>query len=878
MHEYQGGENNLLPPESGAEVRNWNRGSRPAGAEPMPLPEHESDQEFGVVLWPEEEARQDALLAFHLVAVAPLPHQERLNIQALLLARLRLAIPGFPGVNRAIELRYLVHPPILATGELQRLDCYLLARFTDWRLAGVDLASAAQAFGHEVAQLLATTVPSHVFHPLSDPQAILAVLRPFPLADMAEVRQDDIIAGPLPGVFGGVPDVDLLMELMARQDTPTLLTFCLEPVEMESALNALDGIAPSAEQWPTLESGQEQDERIASALVPRQEAIIEQQRFTAQRLAAFRRQVFRLRIQLAGAAPLGESLLGTLTAEVGGPSRLLAQAAWQNPASPIAGSATVVHPHTSKIQGLASEEEIATANLQGLTFMPWGDHLRALSPYLVDLSEAARLFALPSNATWLDARAIALGLPFRESIAAGLRLGVNHQQQGALPVLIPQASRTQHMWIVGQTGTGKSSLLESLVLQDIHAGRGVIVIDPHGELITQIQTKIPAHRAEDVIIFDPADSTYPLGVNLLEAHTEDEQAMVVSSFIGLLRKLFDPHELGIVGPRFEHSVRNGLLTVMSLPGGGTLVELMRVLTDDRFMRAILPHVTDPIVRRYWEDQIAHTQDFHRSEVLDYVVSKFGPFVTDFTLRRIVGQVRNSFRFREAMDQQKIVLLSLAKGRLGSTNANFLGLILLPMILQATLSRAQLPPDQRKECILYIDEFQNYATDSLALMLAESRKYHLGLVLANQHVGQMTGEIRDAVLGNVGSIIAFRLGAADALAMEQILAPSPVGAQHLINLPNYTAYCRLLIAGKRSAAFTLQTELSPYPVDLAMPTILRDYTRTHYGRPRAQVDAEIAERSQMTPPPPRPPRTNDISDMADLFRTHIRIAPPPDDEE
>ena len=540
-----------------------------------------------------------------------------------------------------------------------------------------------------------------------------------------------------------------------------------------------------------------------------------------------------------------------------------------------------VHPRSAVHAG-TSEAATAVANLEALAFTPWGDHGRELAPYLVDLSEAARIFALPAAATWLDAYAYALPLPFREHVADGVALGRNRQPQGSIPVRLPLASRGQHTWIVGQTGTGKSTLLESLVLQDIHAGRGVIVIDPHGELIAQIQSKIPPRRLEDVILFDPADTDFPVALNMLEAETEDEQALVVSSFIGLLRKLFDPHAIGIVGPRFEHSVRNGLLTVMSPPNGGTLVELMRVLTDDKFMRSLLPYVKDPIVRRYWEDQIAKTSDFHRSEVLDYVVSKFGPFVTDFTMRRIVGQLRNPFKFRAAMDEQRIVLISLAKGRLGSTNANFLGLLLLPMILQATLGRANLAPTDRRECTLYIDEFQNYATDSLALMLAEARKYRLALVLANQHVGQLTGEIRDAVLGNVGSIIAFRLGAADALAMEQILAPSPIGADQLINLPNFTAYVRLLIDGKRTPAFTLHTERPIYPTDLDMIAHTRDFSRATYARPRAEVDAEINARANMNGAPPAPPARPAASrafapiDLADL--SHAPTSPPADDDE
>ncbi|MGH8324973.1 MAG: ATP-binding protein, partial [Steroidobacteraceae bacterium] len=277
--------------------------------------------------------------------------------------------------------------------------------------------------------------------------------------------------------------------------------------------------------------------------------------------------------------------------------------------------------------------------------------------------------------------------------------------------------------------------------------------------------------------------------------------------------------------------------------------------DDSFVAKQLDKVTDPLVKRYWTDQIAKTSDFHRSEVLDWIVSKFGHFVTDPTMRRLLGHEKSSFSFRAAMDTGKIVLLSLAKGLLGSENANFLGLILLPMVLHAALSRADLPMAQRRDVVLYVDEFQNYATDSLALMLAEARKYHLALTLANQHVGQLTKEIRDAVLGNVGSILSFRLGAADAAAMEQIFAPSPLAAEHLIGLPNFTAYGRLLIGGQHTPVFTLETEPVTRRWSEARAEAIRKSVRHHYAKPRAKVDDEITERASLNSEKPAARRSS-----------------------
>jgi hypothetical protein len=285
-----------------------------------------------------------------------------------------------------------------------------------------------------------------------------------------------------------------------------------------------------------------------------------------------------------------------------------------------------------------------------------------------------------------------------------------------------------------------------------------------------------------------------------------------------------------------------MLTVMVRPGA-TLVEFVRCFTNTAFRNELVKELKDPFVRAYWEDQIASTNDFHKSEVLDWIVSKFNRFVTDPTIRHIVGQGRSGFSFREAMDSGKIVLLSLAKGRVGADNANFLGLILLPKILQAALARVDTPEADRRPVNLYIDEFQNYATDALSQMLSEARKYRLGLTLANQHIGQLTPEIRDAVVGNVGSLIAFRLGVSDAAAMREMLAPSPITAQHLTDLPDYTAYARLLHDGRRLPALTLATE----PVTIApndrRAEAIRAWSRKMYGRPRAEVEAEIARRAR-----------------------------------
>jgi hypothetical protein len=791
-----------------------------------------------------------AFCGLQLRALADVTHKERLTGQTMLLTRLETAIAPLPGSSRALELRYIVQPGTAANRWHEQVSCFILARLSAWDGDAALLRDQGRQFGGELQQLLSNTLPAYRFAPLTQVKQLTTALQPFVVADTGEIRQrvPDMageVALPLPLL--GIPDADMIIEMLLRQPAPTLLTFTLEPTTL-TPLSPLTLLAPAPPAGPDSGVGAIRRHEMGSELptmdvLTRAYEAATNQRWQAQHLSALHQRAFRLRVQLAGAAPLSDALIATLVGEVGGPGRLTAETTWQEPSLPLAGGAVWARPRSIVPRGQQRHEaSLALDNLRMLGFAPWD--LPADLCGLADLGEATRLFALPLTAPWLPMQSAALRLPFPARVAEGLRLGVNRVRDDERPVQLPLASRNLHLWIVGQTGTGKSTLLESLILQDIYAGRGVIAIDPHGDLIAQILGKIPTSRKKDVIIFDPADSERIVGINPLLAENEAQQALVVSAFLALLRKLYDPFNQGITGPRFEHAARNGLLTVMSMPGGGTLIDFMRAFTDDHFRNKILPHVTDPLVKRYWTDQIAHTADFHRSEVLDWVVSKFGRFVTDPTIRRIVGQSKSSFSFREAMDSGKIVLLSLAKGLVGSDNANFLGLVLLPMILHAALSRVDVPLTERRDVALYIDEFQNYATDSLALMLAEARKYRVALTLANQHIGQLTPEIRDAVIGNVGSMLAFRLGVADAALMEHILAPSDLCGQHLVSLPNYTAYGRLMMDRQRTQVFTVETELVPHRFDAQRATALRAFSHERYARPRAEVDEEIQGRSQL----------------------------------
>ena len=427
----------------------------------------------------------------------------------------------------------------------------------------------------------------------------------------------------------------------------------------------------------------------------------------------------------------------------------------------------------------------------------------------------------------------------------GLYLGKSVYRGITRPVYISEDDRRRHIYIIGKTGTGKTELLRDMILQDIRSGKGVCLIDPH-DLAEDLLAYIPPERAEDVIYFDPSDSKRPMGLNLLEADTEEQKHMVTSAIINLMYKLYDPYKTGIIGPRFEHAIRNAMLTVMSEPGN-TFVEVVRCLTDPSFVQELLPKVKDPIVKRYWTDQIAQTAEFHKSEVLDYIVSKFGRFVTNKTMRNIIGQAQSAFDFRQVMDEGKILIINLAKGKIGEENSNFLGLVLVPKLLIAAMSRADVPEEKRRDFYLYVDEFQNFATPDFAQILSESRKYRLDLCVANQFIGQVEEEIKNAVFGNVGTIISFRVGVTDAGYLQHEYQPV-FSEDDLLNIERFGVYVKTIVKNEPVPSFS--TDLTKDIVaqkkqrNPKVAEMIKQLSRLKYGRDREIVEAEIAQRARL----------------------------------
>lgn len=475
-------------------------------------------------------------------------------------------------------------------------------------------------------------------------------------------------------------------------------------------------------------------------------------------------------------------------------------------------------------------------------------HLWGNRPSILNSEELATIFHFPNrsvttpNIQWLNAkRALAPSQVPEE----GLFLGMSVFRGIKRRVCIADDDRRRHIYIIGATGTGKSELLKQMMLQDIREGKGICFIDPH-DTVRQLLPLIPPERVEDVIYFNPADTERPMGINLLEAKTEDQKHFVATSVINLMYKLFDPYKTGIVGPRFEHGVRNAILTAMA-EEGNTFMEVVRIMTDSGFVQELLPKVTDPVVRRYWTDQIAQTADFHKSEVLDYTVSKFGRFVTNKMMRNIICQSKSSFSFREVMDEGKILLIDLAKGELGEENSSFLGLILVPRILMAAMSRQDTPEDKRRDFYLYVDEFQNFATPDFAVILSEARKYRLNLCVANQFIGQMEEDVKNAVFGNVGTKIAFRVGVTDASYLAREFAPT-FSEEDLLNIERFNAFVKTIVHNEPVTPFSIDTtkdmsELKKME-NPKVAEIIKEMSRLKYGRHVREVEAEIARRSRL----------------------------------
>lgn len=423
----------------------------------------------------------------------------------------------------------------------------------------------------------------------------------------------------------------------------------------------------------------------------------------------------------------------------------------------------------------------------------------------------------------------------------GLLLGFNRYRGDKKDIYVGASDRRRHLYVIGQTGTGKSAFLSNLIEQDVLNGFGVGILDPHGDLIDDILGKIPNERLDDVVLFDPSNLDHSIGLNMLEYDPKfpEQKTFIINEFMKIFDKLYDMKATG--GPMFEQYARNALMLLMDDPNETyTLMEVPQVLADKEFRHYLLAKCRNVLVKEFWEKQAeAAGGEASLKNMVPYITSKFDTFISNDYMRPIIGQTKSTFKFREILDNQKIFLVNLSKGRLGEINSSLLGLIITSKLTIAAFSRVDTPESDRKDFYLYLDEFQNFATDTISTILSEARKYKLCLTISHQFIGQLSDEIRDSVFGNVGTVISFRVGVEDAEFLAKQFAPV-FNAQDLNRLENYNIYARLLIDGQVSLPFNIKT-YPPDPSNRERMAEIKEYYGLKEGRDRETVEREIVAR-------------------------------------
>src|SRR3989344_3856449 len=398
--------------------------------------------------------------------------------------------------------------------------------------------------------------------------------------------------------------------------------------------------------------------------------------------------------------------------------------------------------------------------------------------------------------------------------------------------------RRRHMYVIGKTGMGKTNLLENLAIQDIQKGHGIAFIDPHGDTAEKLIKAIPKERINDVIYFNPSDQDFPIAFNVMEKVDPEYRHLVASGLVGVFKKIWADSW----GPRLEYILRNAILALLEYPGS-TLLGVTRILVDKSYLARVVEKITDPVVRSFWVDEFSQWNDRVLQEVISPIQNKVGQFLSSSLIRNIVGQTVSSFNIREVMDQKKILIMNLSKGRIGEDNSALLGAMMITKIQLAAMSRVDIPEETRNDFYLYVDEFQNFATESFANILSEARKYHLNLILANQYVSQIDEKVRDAIFGNAGTIISFRVGAMDAEFLEKEFEPVFM-ANDIINLPKYQIYLKLMIDGIAGDAFSATT-LPPIKLeDAGNEDKIIQGSRERYASKKDDVEDKIRRWSGM----------------------------------
>ncbi|WP_161685554.1 type IV secretory system conjugative DNA transfer family protein [Thermoanaerobaculum aquaticum] len=786
-----------------------------------------------------------------------------------------------PSPPRAYALRYLSrpHPSSFSAGEIAIV---LFGKAEDSEKFGC--YRRAHALYLELSAVLGGMMPHHAWSTVTDQKHFESLWQPmeWEMSSVAEIRRregrvslETIRPRPVLGktstkqeatndhgetvyfIHAFLPrpsTMARLLRTMLLQPAPVVLQVALAPVQLApQEEEAMVAEIARSEQYLQRRHTLVSEGAIAvpTILSRRAEAICEG---LLGQLLRLQDAPFLMHILVASPQPLSPTLLETVGVEV---TRPVGEQLQGNLAGLQMGGYDVAIPSTP------SDRAILLGNLQHIEFTPWGNSsappsLRRVR-WLVDAQEAAGAFRFPV--------ATAEGLPglgvqhvrmqpvpreasiYWQKCPAKKRTQVGESSYLGLtePVYLAEQDRRQHVYIVGQTGTGKTTLIKKMIVADMQAGNGLAVIDPHGDLFDELLSHIPPHRLDDVVILDPTDTEYPVGVNLLECDP-DQRYFVVREMRAIMERLirdqFDQKAAEYAGPAFYQHMQMNMLLAMSNPDNpGTLLEFYEIFQHPNYWKRWLPlRWSDPQLARWTTQNLRNLDYTHRFNDSmtwgEYLSSKFEDFVFDPKLRLIFGQRRSTINLRQIMDGGQILLVNLAKGQLAEANSRFLGMVLMSKILAAAMERASLPPGQRRTFYLYVDEFQALATESFTLLLSEARKFGVALVLANQFLSQIRDQnIVQSIFGNVGTVISFRVGQADGEILETHFSPY-FDVLDLTSLPNWNACVRPTVGGNRVIPFTMRTILLDAPRQKATAQAARERSRALYGRPRELVEAEI----------------------------------------
>jgi hypothetical protein len=781
----------------------------------------------------------------------------------------------------AVELRFLCRP-VAGQPHKGRIDLTLRVRA---------IHADAQGAQHLAAQMFRSLWPNlvalsdeHTWAPVADAASYAALSAPFSVRHLAELLRREARlhldriellppkrvgfrggeeARTRPPATGGGKDSSVYVIFPFIRTFNTLERLCTVLLMQPSPVLVSVALAPTAlkdEELSCLLQQIEQCERFAELpeaglVVIRPERYIPPQRSQAKGLLqglqhmlfTLRDAPFLLKVQVASPEPISPGLMEALGVAV------TEHICTTDPLSDIRRDQAHEHFAGGYDWVLPEKEETrrtAAQNLEALTFTPWvpsaapreGARLR----YLVDAQEANAAFRIPlpqpGEFQGLETALSRTVPPPPDLPTEGMLLGHCRHCLGTQEVRLTRDDRRRHMYVVGQTGTGKSTLLLRMILQDIQAGEGVGVLDPHGELIEEILPRVPQERVDDVLYMNPEDYTTCIGLNLLEYRDALEKDFVVNQLTEIFEKLYNMREVG--GPIFELYFRNAALLAMSdPPTGSTLVEIQKIFIDEPFRKRKLAACRDPFVLDFWTNLAVYARgEMDLKNITPYIVSKLTRFLYNDAIRPMIAQQHSTVNFRQVMDEGKILLVDLSRGKIGETNSAFLGMILISLILKATFSRTDAPNRETlRDFYLYIDEFQNLATESFVGMLSEARKYRLNVILTNQYLHQIPPVVRDAVLGNVGTLVSLRVGMLDAQLLEREFAPVFTPGD-LMNLATGKGCVSMLVRGEAVPPFSLATERPPPRGDLAIAQAIRGLERRKkYGRERESVEGEILAR-------------------------------------